>query len=208
VKDRQDDNEADLPGWVAVLDPHQRPIDAKTLNKDEMIAQFETRFVALLQKSGSINSLDGWRDVAIDLAFEFHPAFKIKEQKAIPVSGRPITSFRWLIKNAFLSRKRKLEREAELEAFGTRKEGKPIQKAAQAAREIGKEWAAAEAVARLNTRHLSAEQSNDIDETPTGKTIQNLAPERIPFPAEWSAQDYLCKAKSAARAAARRITEV
>jgi hypothetical protein len=206
VKAGQDDNEADLPGWVAVLDPRQRPIDAETLNEDEVIAQFQKRFVALLQKSGSINSLDGWRDVAIDLAFEFHPAFKIKEQTALPVSGRPITSFRWLIKNGFLSRKRKLEREAELKAFGARREGKPIQKAAQAARGVGEEWAAAEAVARFNTRHLSAKASDSIDSTPTAKTIQNLASDRIPFPAEWTAQDYLFKAKSAARVAARRIT--
>jgi hypothetical protein len=208
VRARQDDNEEDLPGWVAILDTHQRPIDTKRLNEDELVAEFETRFVALLQKSGSVSSLDGWRDVAIDLAFEFHPAFKIKEQKALPVSGRPITSFRWMIKNAFLSRKRKLERDAEREAFGTRREGKPIQKAAQAAREVAKEWAAAEAKAKLATRHLSAEQSDGIDETPTAKTIQNLASERIPFPAEWTSEDYLYAAKLAARVAARRITEV
>jgi hypothetical protein len=99
--------------------------------------------------------------------------------------------------------------EAEREAAGTRWEGKPIQKAAQAAREVAKEWAAAEAIARSATRHhLSAEESDGIDKTPTAKRIQNLATERIPFPAEWTAQDYLFEAKSAARAAARRITEV
>jgi hypothetical protein len=105
-----DRNEAEIPEWMAILDSRQRPIDAKNLNRDELIAQFQKRFVALLQKSGSIDPLDRWRDVAIDLALEFHPAFKIKEQKALPVSGRPITSFRWMIKIAFLSRKRKLER--------------------------------------------------------------------------------------------------
>ena len=77
MRARQDDNEADLPGWVAVLDPRQRPIDTKKLNKDELVAAFEKRFIALLQKSDSINSLEGWRAVAVDLAFEFHPAFKI-----------------------------------------------------------------------------------------------------------------------------------
>ena len=204
----QDDNEEDLPGWIAILDPHQRPLDTKKLNNDDLIAEFEKRFVALLQKSDSTNSLEGWRDVAIDLAFEFHPAFKIKEQRALPVSGRPITPFQWIIKNAFLSRKRKLEREAEREADGTRWEGKPIQKVAQAAREISKEWAAAEGVARSATRHLSAEASDGIERTPTAKRIQNLATERIPFPAEWTAKDYLFEAKSAARPGARRIIEV
>jgi hypothetical protein len=208
MRARQDDNEADLPEWIAILDPRQRPLDAKKLNKDDLIGEFEKRFVALLQKSGSNNSLDGWRDVAIDLAFEFHPAFKIKEQKALPVSGRPITAFQWMIKNALLSRKRKLERDAEKEAAGTRWEGKPIQKAAQAAREISKEWTAAEGVARSATRDLSAEASDGIERTPTAKRIQNLATERVPFPAEWTAQDYLFEAKTAACAAARRITEV
>jgi hypothetical protein len=208
VRDRHDYNEADLPAWVKILDPHQKPIDTKQINKDDLIAEFERRFVALLQKSDSINSLEGWRDVAVDLAFEFHPAFKIKERKKLPVSGRPIAPFQWLIKNAFLSRKRKLEQETEREAAGTSWEGKPIQKAAQAAREVAKEWAAAEAVARSATRHLSAEESDGIDKTPTVKRIQNMATERIPFPAEWTAQDYLFEAKSAARAAARRITEV
>jgi hypothetical protein len=205
---RRDDNEPELPEWIAVLDPHQRPIDTKRLNSEELIAEFEKRFVALLQQSGSDNSLDGWRDVAIDLACEFHPAFQIKEQKALPVSGRPITPFQWMVKNATLTRKRKLEREAEREAAGTRQEGKPIQKAAQAAREISKEWMAAEAKARLASRHLRADASENIEKTPTAKRIQNLAAEKIPFPAEWTAQDYLIEARSAARAAARRITEV
>jgi hypothetical protein len=206
VRTRLDNNEAGLPGWVAVLDPHQRPIDTKKLNKDELVAEFEKRFVALLQKSDSINSLEGWRDVAVDLAFEFHPAFKIKERKPLPVSGRPITPFQWIVKNAFLSRKRKLERQAEREAAGTRCEGKPSQKAAQAAREVAKEWAAVEGMARSATSHLSAEDSDAINRTPTAKRIQNMATERIPFPAEWRAQDHLFEAKSAARAAARRIT--
>jgi hypothetical protein len=208
MSDWRDGNEVDLPAWVKILDPHQRPIDTKKLNNDELIAEFQKRFVALLQKSDSTNSLDGWRDVAIDLAFEFHPAFKIKEKKALPVSGRPITPFQWIIKNAFLSRKRKLEREAERKAAGTRWEGKPIQMAAQAAREISEEWAAAEGVARSATRHLSAVASDGIEKTPSAKRIQNLAAERIPFPAEWTAQDYLFEAKSAARTAALRITEV
>jgi hypothetical protein len=125
VSDWRDGKEVDLPLWVAVLDPKQKPIDTKKLNKDELIAEFEKRFVALLQKSGSNNSLDGWRDVAIDLAFEFHPAFKIKEREKLPVSGRPITPFLWMIRNAFFSRKRKLEQDAEREAAGTRWEGKP-----------------------------------------------------------------------------------
>jgi hypothetical protein len=208
VSDWRDGNEADLPEWVAVLDPKRKPIDTKTLNEDELVAEFEKRFVALLQKSDSINSLEGWRDVAVDLAVEFHPAFKIKDLKPLPVSGRPITPLQWIIKNAFLSRKRKLERAAESEAAGTRQEGKPIQKAAQAAREIAKEWAAAEQVARFGTRHMSADKSDGINTTPTVKRIQNMAAERIPFPAEWRAQDYLFEVKSAARAAARRISKV
>jgi hypothetical protein len=208
MRARQDDNEADLPEWVAILDPRQRPIDTEKLNEDDLVAAFEKRFVALLQQSGSNNSLDGWRDVAIDLAFEFHPAFKIKERKKLPVSGRPITSFQWLIKNAFLSRKRRLEAEAESKAAGTRWEGKPIKKAAEAAREVAKDFGAAEAAARTATRHMSAQASVGIERTPTAKRIQNLAAERIPFPAEWTARDYLFEAKSAARAAARRITEV
>jgi hypothetical protein len=208
VKDWTHRNEAEIPEWIAILYTRQRPIDTKKLNKDELVGEFEKRFVALLQKSASVSSLDGWRNVAIDLALEFHPAFKIKDENALPVSGRPITSFRWMIKNAFLSRKRKLEREAERKAFGTRREGMPIQKAAETAREIAKEWSAAEAAAKYATRHLPADKSDDIDKTPTAKTIQNLASDRIPFPAEWSAHDYLHKAKSAARAAARRITEI
>jgi hypothetical protein len=208
VTDWRDGNEVELPAWTKVLDPRQTPLDAKKLKQDGLIAEFERRFVALLQKSDSTSSLEGWRDLAVDLAFEFHPAFKIKEQKAIPVSGRPITPFQWIYKNAFLSRKRKLERIAEREAAGTRWEGKPTQKGAQAAREISKELADAERVARSATRHLSAEASDGIERTPTAKRIQNLAAERIPFPAEWSAEDYLFKAKSAARTAARRITEV
>jgi hypothetical protein len=208
VSDWRDGNEVELPAWVKILDPNQRPIDSKQLNKDELVAEFEKRFVALLQKSDSINSLEGWRDVAVDLAFEFHPAFKIKELKPLPVSGRPITPLLWIIKNAFLSRKRKLEREAEREAAGTRQEGKPIQKAAQAAREIAKEQAAAERVARFATRHMSADKSDGINKTPTAKRIQNMAAEQIPFPAEWRAQDYLFEVKSAARAAARRISKV
>jgi hypothetical protein len=202
------DNEPELPDWIAVLNSHQTPIDTNRLNEEELIAEFEKRFVALLQKCGSDNSLDGWRDVAIDLACEFHPAFKIKRQEALPVSGRPITSDRWMVKNAFLTRKRKLERQAENDAAGTRLEGKPIKKGAQAAREISKEWSVAEATARSATRHLEAEASDEIASTPSAKRIQNLAAETIPFPAEWTAQDYLFKARSAARAAARRITEI
>lgn len=208
MSDWRDDNEAELPEWVAVLDPKRKRIDTKAFNKNELVAEFENRFVALLQKCGSDSSLDGWRDVAIDLACEFHPAFKIKEQNALPVSGRPIISFRWMIKNAFLSRRRKLERQAERNAAGTRFEDKPIKKAAQAAREISKEWSAAETTGRFATRHLKAEASDEIESTPSAKRIQNLAAETIPFPAEWTAQDYLFKARSAARAAARRITEV
>lgn len=205
---RQNNNEAELPEWITVLDPRQRPLDTNKLNNDELVTEFEKRFVALLQKCGSDNSLDGWRDVAIDLACEFHPAFKIKEQNKLPVSGRPITSFQWMIKNAFLSRKRKLERQAEHDAAGTRFEDKPIKKAAQAAREISKEWSIAEATARAATRLLKAEASDDIERAPSEKRIQNLAAETIPFPAEWTAHDYLFKARSAARTAARRITEV
>jgi hypothetical protein len=208
VTDWRDNDEVDLPEWAVVLDPHQKPIDPKTLTKEKLVAEFEKRFVALLQKSDSTNSLEGWRDVAIDLAFEFHPAFKVKEQKALPVSGRPITSFQWILKNMFLSRKQKLEREAEREAAGTHWEGKPIKKAAQAAREIAKELAGRERLARYSTRHLSAEKSDGINKTPTAKRIQNMATENIPFPAEWTAQDYLVEAKLAARAAALRITEV
>ena len=208
MTDWRDGNEVELPEWTKVLDPRQSPLDAKKLKQDGLVAEFEKRFVALLQKSDSTSSLEGWRDVAVDLAFEFHPAFKIKEQKAIPVSGRPTTPFRWIIKNAFLSRKRKLEQIAERETAGTRWEGKPTQKGAQAAREISKEWADAERVARSATRHLSAEASDGIERTPTAKRIQNLAAERIPFPAEWSAEDYLFTAKWAARTAARRITKV
>jgi hypothetical protein len=208
MKRRHTDDEVDLPDWVAVLDPGQRPLDSKELNKDELTAEFEKRFVALLQKSGSENSLDGWRDVAIDLALEFHPAFKIKEQNTLPVSGRPIKSFRWSIKNAFLSRKRKLNQEAEEKAVGTATEDKPVQNAAQAAREVAQEWAAVEEPARARTRHLSAKHSDGIMKTPIAKTIENMASERIPFPAEWSAEDYRFEAKWIARAAARRITEI
>ena len=201
-------NEPDLPGWMEVLDPRQRPLDSKKLTNDELTSEFEKRFVALLQKSGSDSLLDGWRDVAIDLALEFHPAFKIKEQNRIPVSGRPVAAYRWIMKNAFLSRKRRLEREAELAAIATRTKGKPIQMAAEAAREVAKEFGAAEAIARSATRHLSANHSDGIKKTPTAKTIENWGSERIPFPQEWSAQDYLHEAKWAASSAARRITEV
>jgi hypothetical protein len=208
MSDWRDGNEANLPEWVAVLDPKRKPIDTKALNKGELIDEFEKRLVALLQKSDSTNSLEGWRDVAVDLAFEFHPAFKIKEQTKLPVSGRPIDPFQWLIKNAFMSRKRRLEREAEREAAGTRWEGKPIQKAAEAARGVAKEWSAAERVARFATRHMSADKSDSINKTPTAKRIQNMAIEQIPFPAEWRAQDDLSDIRSAAFAAARRIGEV
>jgi hypothetical protein len=208
VTDWRDGNEVDLPAWAKILDPRQRPIDANKLNKDDLIAELEKRFVALLQKTDSNCSLEEWRDVAVDLALEFHPAFKFKERKKLPVSGRPMDPFQWLIKNAFMSRKRRLEREAEREAAGTRREGKPIQKAAEAAREAAKEFGAAEAIARSATRHLSARASDGINRTPTAKRIQNMATERIPFPADWRAQDHLFELKSAARAAARRITEV
>jgi hypothetical protein len=208
MSDWRDGNEADLPEWVAILDPKQRPIDTKALNKDELVAEFEKRFVALLQKSDSTNSLEGWRDVAVALAFEFHPAFKIKELKPLPTSGRPIAPLKWIIKNNFLSRKRKLERKAEREAARTRYEGKPIQKAAQAAREIAKERATSERVARFATRHMSADKSDGINRTPTAKRIQNMAAEKIAFPAEWRAQDHLFEVQSAARAAARRINKV
>jgi hypothetical protein len=161
MSDWRDDNEADLPEWVAVLDPKRRPIDTRALNKDELIAEFEKRFVALLQRSDSTNSLEGWRDVAIDLAFEFHPAFKIKEQKALPVSGRPITPLQWIIKNAFLSRKRKLERLAERDAAGTRWDGKPIQKRPkQRARlrrsgQLRREWPELRPVIYRQTRRIA-----------------------------------------------------
>ncbi|HET7383603.1 MAG TPA: hypothetical protein VFJ59_13590, partial [Pseudolabrys sp.] len=99
-------------------------------------------------------------------------------------------------------------REAENEVAGTRQEGKPIQKAAQAAREIANERAAAELAARIATRHMSADKSDGIKKAPTAKRIQNLAAETVPFPAEWRAQDYLFEVKWAARAAARRISKV
>jgi hypothetical protein len=202
------DADEELPAWVNALSPRPCPIDTEKLTEDELIAEFEKLFVALLQKADSTNSLEGWRDVAVDLALEFHPAFEIKVRKKLPVSGRPITPFLWMIKNAFLSRKRKLEREAARETDGTRWESKPIQKGAQAAREVAKEWGAAELKARAATRGMSAEMSDDIDTTPSAKRIQNMAPERIPFPADWTANDYLLQVKSAAWAAARRITEV
>jgi len=67
MSDWRDDNEIDLPAWPKILDPRQRPIDTNKLNKDELIAEFDKRFVALLQMSDSTNSLEGWRDVAVDL---------------------------------------------------------------------------------------------------------------------------------------------
>jgi hypothetical protein len=207
-KDYLCENEPEIPGWIAVLNQRQKPLDVKHLSEEELTVQFEKRFVALLQRSGSTNSLEGWRDVAIDLALEFHPAFQLKVPKKLPVSGRPIDAFRWSIKNSFLSRKRRLEREAEQAAAGTRTEGKPIQKSAQAAREVAKEWGAAEAVARSATRHLSAKSSDGINKTPIAKTIQNFASERIPFPKEWSVYDHLLRVKLIAWNAARRITEV
>ena len=177
-------NEPDIPEWIEVLDPHQKPIDPKDHNDEELAALFEKRIVALLQKSSSISSLDGWRNVAIDLACEFHPAFQLKAPKKLPVSGRPITAKHWMLKSSVLARKSKLEREAG---------GKPIPMA-EAAREVAKERGAVEAKARIATRHLSANKSKSISKTPSSKTLENIASKRIPFPAEWNSTDYVLRA--------------
>lgn len=203
MSDWRDGKELSLPDWAEVLDPNQKLLTTK----DNLVWEFEKRLVALLEKHGATNSLEGWRDVAVSLAVEFHPAFQVEKHDRLPVSGRPISRTRWMFRNAFLSRKRKLEREAEDAVRGTRTEGKPIQVGAKAAKEVHAEWASIEAAARLKTRH-ELTGSNNLIKTPSAKTIENLAAQDVPFPQEWKDLDQTMQVEAAARAAARRIAEV
>lgn len=206
MSDWRDGNELPRPNWVEVLDPKQKQLSLK----DDLVQEFEKRLLALLEKNGATNSLEGWRDVAVNLALELHPAFQIVEKhELLPVSGRPISSARWMFRNAFFSRKRKLERQEEEAARGTRTEGKPIQMGAKAAKEIHAEWAAVEAAARL--KHRDDPRGADyLIKTPSAKRIENLASEDVPFPREWNKpdHDHSMRVEAAARAAARRISDV
>jgi hypothetical protein len=111
------DNEEE-PGWIKILE--RGPLDVDRLSPARLKSEFEARIPALLESYGADNTLDGWRDVAIQLAITYHPALTIKKKFHSARSGRPVEAGPWLHRQAVLSRKRKLEADAKQRGSNTR----------------------------------------------------------------------------------------
>ena len=59
-------HDEELPAWIKILE--RGPLDVDRLSPARLKSEFEVRIPALLESYGADNTLDGWRDVAIQLA--------------------------------------------------------------------------------------------------------------------------------------------
>jgi hypothetical protein len=188
-------DDEELPAWISILE--QGPLDCDQLNQAKLKSEFEIRIPALLESYGADNALDGWRDVAIQLAIKYHPALMVQKKPKIPVSGRPVEDARWGMRQAVLSRRRKLQREAAAKGL------KQTRLDAESARQINREWSATEDLAR---RRLRGKDQSQILKTPSVKTLQNLLNQKVTF--SWNEDDYLFDAFHLARKVALKLPPV
>lgn len=186
-----DDDE--LPAWITILE--RGPLNVDRLTPARLKSEFETRIPALLESFGADNTLDGWRDVAIQLAITYHPALIIKKDFRKAKSNRPKTAGPWLQRQAVLSRKRQLEANAKRKGLSTRVD-------AEAARQVQKESAKIEASARFRLR---GKDTSKIIKTPSVKRMQNLLTTKIPFPESLKTYDHLVEAFHLARKVALKL---
>ena len=173
------------------------PIDLKRMSKERVEDELGQRLQALLDYHGLDADADGWRELAINLAIEFHPAFKVKARQRLPVSGRPIKSLRWYWRQQVLSRARKIL--ASRQAKGQKLRGAR----AQAAKEVHQELVRAERRAIVHAKRSG--KSLHIPDPPDEKTLQNLITEPVPFPLELQQYDHIYEARAAAYRAAQRL---
>jgi hypothetical protein len=172
------------------------PIDLRWA-PEEIEAEYGERLQALLDEHGLDADLQGWRELAINLAIQFHPAFQVKARQRLPVAGRPIKSLRWYWRQQVLSRARKIL--ASREAKGQKQRGGR----AQAAKEIHEELLRAERRAIVHAQQSG--KSVHIPDPPDEKTLQNLISEPVPFPLELQQHDHIYTARAAAYRAAQRL---
>jgi hypothetical protein len=179
---------------VARLD--RPPIDLRWA-REKIEGEYAERLQALLDEHGLDADLQGWRELAINLAIEFHPAFKVKARQKLPVSGRPIKSLRWFWRQQVLSRAKKVM--ASRQAKGHKLRGAR----AQAAKEVHEELVRAELRAIVLAQRSG--KSVHIPDPPDEKTLQNLISEPVPFPLELRQHDHMYEARAAAQRAAQRL---
>jgi hypothetical protein len=186
-----DDDE--LPTWIKILE--RGPLNVDRLSPAKLKSEFEVRIPALLESFGAENTLDGWRDVALQLAINYHPALTIKKNVVTSGPGRTTENGPWLNRQAVLSRKRKLVADAKRQGLNTRVD-------AEAARQVHSEGARNEAAARLRLR---GKDTDNVIKTPSAKRMQNLLTEKISFPEGLKNQDYLFDAFHLARKVALKL---
>jgi hypothetical protein len=167
----------DLPAWIKILE--RGPLNVDRLSPKKLQSEFEDRIPALLESYGADNTLEGWRDAAIQLALTYHPALIIKRNFRKAKSNRPVTAEPWLHRQAVLSRKRKLVADAKQRGLSTRVD-------AEAARQVHKELSRNEAAARLRLR---GKDTSKIIRTPSAKRLQNLLTKKIPLPESLTTYD-------------------
>jgi hypothetical protein len=186
-----DDDE--LPAWIKILERGSLNVDR--LTPARLKSEFEARIPALLESYGADNTLDGWRDVAIQLAITYHPALTIKTNFRKAKSNRPVEAGPWLHRQAVLSRKRKLVADAKRRGLSTRVD-------AEAARQVHTEYARNEAAARLRLR---GKDTSKIIKTPSVKRLQNLLTTKPSFPESLTTHDHFFKAFHLARKVALKL---
>jgi hypothetical protein len=186
-------DEHELPAWVRIL--AQGPLNDKMTPAEQQAAYAEL-LPALLESYGVENTLDGWRDTAINLAIEYHHAFKVQKTRRLPVSGRPISDQRWFCRNQVLAKVRVLK------AMAKNKGTSPTRLHAEAARQVHVQLAAVERRAR---QRLRGKDASHILKTPSAKTLQNLLSQKIPLSNTLTRDDYLFQARQAAHKAARKL---
>lgn len=185
-----------IPRWVEVLN---RPaMNLSKLTPADLERELGQRLVAYLESCGCEADLDGWRYALVCLAIERHPAFKVVQRQKLPVSGAPTKATRWSYKNALVTRQWNLEQD-ELDA-GKKPNTARLQ--AEAARQINAEFS--RAVAR-SAEALRDDPKKKPQRVPTAKTLQNMATMDVPFPAEWTRNDYLIDLRRVANQAAKRL---
>jgi hypothetical protein len=149
----------------------------------------------LLESYGADNTLDGWRDVAIQLAIAYHPALTIKKKFRTAKSSRPVEAGPWLNRQAVLSRKRKL-------VVAAKQRGASERVDAEAARQVHKDFATIEAAARARQR---GKDTSKIFKSPKAKTLQNLLTKKIAFPESLKSHDHIFEAFHLARKVALKL---
>jgi hypothetical protein len=188
-------DDSEIPDFIAILG--RGSLDGDKLSLAAMQAEFAVRIPALLDSYGAENSMDGWRDVALQLAIAYHPAFKVTKEQRLPVSGRPIETGPWFNRQSVLARKRKLQSQ---DPAKTRIDAK-------AAREVHNDLSRNEAMARTRARDQGVDTSA-ISKTPSVKTLQNSLASKVPFPESLGASDFIFDVFHSARRAALKIPPV